>query len=150
MSANPGQLHKLSCKSCRSRKVKCDRVHPCAQCQRSGLQCVFPQPARQPGARSRNAEITQRLRRLENLIGKLGQAQTDETSPGNSEIDFQSPVNSKSATLNDDQHADAIVQQTEALDFREQKPIVKADGSRYLSGDFWANLSGEVSSRQGE
>ena len=27
---------------------------------------------------------------------------------------------------------------------RDYEPIVQADGSRYLSGDFWTSLSGEV------
>ena len=29
---------------------------------------------------------------------------------------------------------------------RDYKPVVQADGSRYLSGDFWTSLSCEVSS----
>ena len=147
MSNSSGQLHKLSCKNCRTRKIKCPRTHPCAHCQRSGLECVFPKPARRPGAKSPNAEITQRLGRLEKLIGKLGQAQVDQLE-SEAAVDVQTPTSSKSVSVGNGQGINDVVRRTESLDFQEQQPILKADGSRYLSGDFWANLSGEVCGRR--
>ena len=99
----------------------------------------------QPGPKSRNAEITQRLHRLERMIGKLGEARPDQPTRAPSGIDFKSPPSLGNATVNDGKGVDDVVQQPDASDFQEQEPIVKADGSRYLSGDFWANLSGEVS-----
>lgn len=31
-----------TCESCRSRKVKCDKVHPrCGPCAKHGLECIF-------------------------------------------------------------------------------------------------------------
>lgn len=41
-----------SCQVCQRRKVKCDRVYPCAACTKSGLQCTFPPPGRH-GKRAR-------------------------------------------------------------------------------------------------
>lgn len=37
-----------SCATCRSRKVKCDRLSPCTNCQRADIECVVPQADRVP------------------------------------------------------------------------------------------------------
>lgn len=43
-----------SCSVCQRRKVKCDRVYPCAACTKSRLDCVFPpSPPPQSGGRKR-------------------------------------------------------------------------------------------------
>ena len=42
--------------------------------------------------------------------------------------------------------SDAVIEQgIQGLQLKEYEPISKADGSRYLSSDFWSSLSGEVS-----
>ena len=71
-----GPQHALSCTHCRQRKVKCDKVYPCSHCQRSNLTCVFPERARHPkkkrdGPKASNDELLNRLRRMEELIGKI-------------------------------------------------------------------------------
>ena len=136
MSESPttGQGYKLSCKSCRQRKVRCDRVYPCLPCQKSGHQCTFPQPMRRLGAKSRNAELTQRLARLESLVGSLGKEPTivEKKKPW-----ALSPDPSESSSSD-------LAQHIQNIHLREQEPLVKPDGSRYLSSDFFANLSGEV------
>ncbi|KAH6951324.1 fungal-specific transcription factor domain-containing protein [Fusarium avenaceum] len=46
-----------SCITCRRRKVKCDKLIPCANCARHGSKCVFPPPGRaRPKPRARAAE----------------------------------------------------------------------------------------------
>lgn len=40
-----------SCAVCNRRKVKCDRVYPCAPCKKTGLECAFPAPARKRARR---------------------------------------------------------------------------------------------------
>lgn len=40
-----------SCAVCNRRKVKCDRVYPCAPCRKTGLECTFPEPARKRARR---------------------------------------------------------------------------------------------------
>jgi hypothetical protein len=133
MGPSVGPQYKLSCKSCRHRKIKCDRVHPCFNCQKSGHECVFPQPVRQPGAKTRNAELTQRLARLEKLMGTLGQdpSTLEKTSS------HTSPPDSESG-------GSGIEKSVQSLQLREYEPIRKADGTRYISTEFWASLSGEV------
>ena len=128
-------MHKLSCKSCRQRKIKCDRVHPCYNCQKSGHECVFPQPLRQPGAKSRNAEITKRLSRLEKLVGTLGhdpdtlEKQISQISP---------PESERSQGTSEPDKA------IQSLQIHEHEPINRSGGSRYMSSEFWSTLSGEV------
>ncbi|KAM5344606.1 hypothetical protein ACJ41O_013141 [Fusarium nematophilum] len=62
----------LSCLSCRSRKLKCDREQPCGACVKRGEQdsCQFSPgaPSAAPG-RSHEAQI--RLRRLEQMVQEL-------------------------------------------------------------------------------
>lgn len=58
----------LSCVLCQQRKVKCDRNFPCANCKRSGAQCVStvtPQPRRR---RFAERELLDRLRQYEDLL----------------------------------------------------------------------------------
>lgn len=145
MVSNVPQVYKLSCKSCRFRKVKCNRVLPCAPCQRSKVDCVFPKPARQPGSKSRNAEITKRLAQLEQLVGKLGNGEVSSTATNNQELGIQTPESPK-GTIADQEvtKTNELEVRTKALEIREHEPIVKSDGTRYISGDFWANISGEV------
>lgn len=68
--------HALSCTHCRQRKVKCDKVHPCCHCLRSNLTCVFPERAKnakkkRSGQKTTNDELLRRLKRMEELIGKM-------------------------------------------------------------------------------
>jgi len=43
LKPNRPSLPKVVCASCRSRKEKCDRVHPtCGSCSESGRECEFP------------------------------------------------------------------------------------------------------------
>lgn len=48
---------RLSCQMCQQRKVKCDKLSPCAQCQRLGLNCVPVERARLPRGRSQRAVV---------------------------------------------------------------------------------------------
>lgn len=45
-AASSGGPSLRSCVPCRRRKVRCDKVHPCANCVRLGAACVFPPPGR--------------------------------------------------------------------------------------------------------
>jgi hypothetical protein len=64
-----------SCVTCRRRKVKCDKVIPCANCARHGSKCVFPPPGRaRPKPRARAAE-----RILQRVLG--GRPVSDQTAP---------------------------------------------------------------------
>ena len=59
----------LACVLCQQRKVKCDRKFPCANCTKSGVQCVLASlAARQRRRRFPERELLDRLRHYEDLL----------------------------------------------------------------------------------
>lgn len=69
-----------SCVTCRRRKVKCDRRDPCSNCIKNRGECHFPVTGRLPRRRcsttwksptEKQAELLNRLRRLESLVTEL-------------------------------------------------------------------------------
>jgi hypothetical protein len=84
-----------SCNLCRKRKIKCDRVNPCANCQRSSMKCVFSAPSRLPrgrqgGRRKADSELLSRIAKLESLVKNLegdgSSPQSKSDSPGSSDL----------------------------------------------------------------
>lgn len=77
VSSNGSQRNRsqLSCTSCRTSKLKCDRKSPCSQCMKKGkaLQCIFPTPLarRKPAVSMQN-----RLKHLESLVKNAMVAQS--------------------------------------------------------------------------
>lgn len=70
-------LNPRSCVTCRKRKVKCDKLHPCSNCNKAHIPCIFPSPGRAPRksrkiGESRDKELLERLRRLEGVVKGLG------------------------------------------------------------------------------
>jgi hypothetical protein len=67
-------LNARSCVTCRRRKVKCDKKHPCSNCAKARIQCIFPSPGRAPRKPKKPADtdLADRLRRLEGLFESLG------------------------------------------------------------------------------
>jgi hypothetical protein len=55
----------LACSSCRSRKLKCDRLKPaCTRCAKVKNDCVYPESRRKPAFKRRN------VRELETRLGR--------------------------------------------------------------------------------
>ncbi len=141
----------LSCVSCRQRKVKCDKAQPCSACQRSNVDCVFLQRLRLPrgrqgGSRARTVEITRRLNRLEGLVERLGGENALTESPAGAEAGTDVTTISAGVPEHGNRNAPLVNGSSISSPTRDYKPVVQADGSRYLSGDFWTSLSCEVSS----
>ncbi|KAL3428808.1 hypothetical protein BDV09DRAFT_190654 [Aspergillus tetrazonus] len=68
----------LTCETCKRRKVKCDKLRPCSNCCKAGIQCVAVERARLPRGRSakkKNKEpspdLSGRVSMLEGLIESL-------------------------------------------------------------------------------
>jgi hypothetical protein len=61
--AQDDTLEPLSCVTCRSRKLRCDRIKPkCSRCARVENDCVYPESRRKPAAKRRNVkELEERL-----------------------------------------------------------------------------------------
>lgn len=82
----PHGANSRSCITCRRRKVKCNKSHPCSNCTKAGSECIFPAPGRAPrrprvGGKvgsEREAELLKRLRRLEGVVEELsGQVEVE-------------------------------------------------------------------------
>ncbi|KAK4984755.1 hypothetical protein LTR66_008389 [Elasticomyces elasticus] len=70
-------LNPRSCVTCRKRKVKCDKLNPCSNCNKAHIECVFPAPGRAPrkarkSGDAKDAELLARLRRLEGVVKGMG------------------------------------------------------------------------------
>lgn len=69
----------VSCQFCRSKKLKCDRQHPCSNCLARGLRCdgqLQPSHHVSPPIDVQNESILTRLKRLEDIVLGSSQAQT--------------------------------------------------------------------------
>lgn len=72
MQRNRSRPDPVSCQSCRSKKLKCNRVQPCANCTSRGISCHFLVP---PSKLTRTAstvegipDILSRIERLETIV----------------------------------------------------------------------------------
>ena len=139
---DPADLKPLSCTICRHRKIKCDKSSPCSACKRSGTECVFPKRIRAPRGRqgprnskARDDELLRRIGKLEALLEKMG---GDTTTPliSGEPTDRQTPSSSDFLSISGDKGSSNL----QAPATRKTTLVEK----KYLSGDFWANLGGEV------
>ncbi|KAI3336446.1 hypothetical protein HD806DRAFT_517640 [Xylariaceae sp. AK1471] len=64
----------LSCVTCRSRKLRCDKNKPvCARCAKVHGDCVYPESRRKPTFKRRNVrELEERLAQVEGLLRQAG------------------------------------------------------------------------------
>ncbi|PLB55471.1 hypothetical protein P170DRAFT_422014 [Aspergillus steynii IBT 23096] len=81
---------RLSCEMCRRRKIKCDKLDPCSNCERLRVTCVPVERARLPRGRSsrgaaekrpnNDTRLKDRIARLEGLIRGIADHGDDETT----------------------------------------------------------------------
>ncbi|KAK7713431.1 hypothetical protein SLS64_004681 [Diaporthe eres] len=152
MSASPGP-HQLSCVSCRQRKVKCSKTFPCPNCLRGGLECIFPSRKKDRRPRTnRNHELLNRLAKLEAIVGQVDPDAVS-AKPGHPPLDAVRPGSAAEATDKAvAQPAISLARQVAESELRNPQkrcptaqPVSKDDpAAKYVSGEFWANLSREV------
>jgi len=164
-----------SCVTCRKRKVKCDKLHPCSNCARANIECIFPNPGRAPRkikkpTDGRDTELLARLKRLEGVVKGLGLDATQEdiesalagTTRRTSETDkgpgqIQSPGSDpieRPSTNSDELSTRAKAQWIEddragRFENRFGRLVINEGKSRYVNSSFWANLSNEVEDLKG-
>lgn len=171
-------LNPRSCVTCRKRKVKCDKLHPCSNCARAHIECVFPTPGRAPRkprkvSDSRDAELLARLRRLEGVVKGLGvdvsNPEATALPPTDSQPDLVPPEptdpppiqcpNPPDATTNN-KHGEEdeswaaknrYIDDTRSAKFETRfgRLVINEGRSRYVNNSFWANLSNEVEDLKG-
>ena len=71
----------ISCRFCRSRKLRCSRESPCSNCVSRGIRCEVGNPVgSSPEARSSSdAALLERIRKLEDLLEKQNVQQIERT-----------------------------------------------------------------------
>ena len=162
-----------SCIVCRSRKVRCDKQSPCANCRRAKIPCVFPNADRPPRwarrlervvnsaaaneARSQAAQdadpgvnqVMERLRSLEGLVkeltGQLEQARAAANSASGAPSESTSPGSSTHDHGTENRRD--VSPATSAGNVPKQfgrLVLHDANRSRYVSSGFWSRVDDEV------
>ncbi|KAI1268329.1 hypothetical protein F5Y18DRAFT_224843 [Xylariaceae sp. FL1019] len=82
----------LSCVSCRSRKLRCDRMRPnCTRCAKAGSDCVYPESRRKPAFKRKNVrQLEERLAQVEVLLQRAGEGAS--TPHGNAPVETEGDV----------------------------------------------------------
>lgn len=158
VDSNGRYLNPRSCVTCRKRKVKCDKLHPCSNCTRAHIECIFPTPGRAPRkpkkpVDGKDAELLARLRRLEGVVKHLGvDVGPDGTDEGKEEAGKGSDGAAQSQSNNLQGRQDerwAADNQHGRFENRFGRLVVNEGRSRYVNNSFWANLSNEVEDLKG-
>ncbi|KAF5674627.1 bikaverin cluster-transcription factor [Fusarium circinatum] len=115
-----------TCIHCRQRRVKCDRQFPqCSNCIRSEVNCIYP-PGRgrapKRPKRSLAPQLSERLSRLESIIGQFG------------------------AAARENQDTPQTAQDSDGHSFEQDFSRLKVDESKsyYVNNALWVTLSNEV------
>lgn len=135
----------MSCSNCRQRKIKCLKVYPCPHCVRGGLECIFPARKKDRAPRrNKNSELLNRLAKLEAIVGQVDPAAAAVAGTGEAAVTIatasavvQQQQQQRSEFQSDSRNPQKVCPQVQ--------PISKNDpAAKYVSGEFWANLSTEV------
>lgn len=162
-------LNARSCVTCRKRKVKCDKRHPCSNCNKAAIECLFPGPGRAP-RRSRkppDTELLARLRRLEGVVQSLGKNvdENGETIIESTNVESTEQHVVETNGLGDAKRPNCIAgnhdvhpawppetrkgeKGTDGIVKEFGRLVVDEGRSRYVSNKFWNSLSEEVAEMQ--
>ncbi len=162
-----------SCVTCRTRKVRCDKLSPCSNCRRAQIDCIFPSADRPPRwarrlerlnqgqeqqAAPENAapavgQVMERLRTLESLVkelsGQLEHANAASASGTAPLSDASSHVNSPRSSGQGAEPDHHMEDSTSSASIQKQfgrLVLQDASKSRYVSSGFWSRVTDEVSS----
>jgi hypothetical protein len=155
----PGhQEPRVSCMTCKKRKVKCDKNFPCANCARRQIDCVYltagKRRTRGPGkhrAGERIEQMTNRVAQLEQALGKL-------QSKNIGEDQFCGPDNHRevSEPMSVEEHGSQGGRRTKSktagigdgeedgINSSASRLLVKGGKTQYIRNKFWATINNEV------
>ncbi|KAI1074389.1 fungal-specific transcription factor domain-containing protein [Whalleya microplaca] len=165
-SVGPPAPRLRSCVTCRTRKVRCDRMSPCSNCRRANIACIFPsldQPPRWARRLERIAssakttqdvdpgvnQVMDRLRSLEGLVKELSsqleQAHAATSASGDGSSSANSPESSNH-NRDMDQHVESSSATNTSHVQRQFGRLVlgEASRSRYISSGFWSRVNDEL------
>ena len=140
----------MSCVMCKKRKVRCDKGHPCENCARKQIDCVYnkngKRRTRGPGkqrAGERIEQMTSRVAQLERVLGKLRSGGHGEKSPlGQENLESVSQAASAKKSMNTESVQPA--EDGNDLDRSAARLLVKEGKSQYIRNNFWATINDEV------
>ena len=148
---------RVSCVTCKKRKVKCDKNFPCTNCARRHIECIYltteKRRTRGPGkhrAGERLEQMTSRVAQLEQVLGKL---QSRNTGEGQSPGQDNPRRNSESVSVDQQESQGGKSTKTDAFRTGEgeeenhstSRLLVKGGKSQYIRNKFWASINEEVS-----
>ena len=149
-SIRSAHLSQRSCVTCRRRKVRCDKIHPsCTNCNKAGVECVFPGPgrAKRKTRKPQDAELLARLKKLEGVIQSLG-AQVEEdkgTLRGPSVMpSIQGELEAHREESYQNGEHDPKRNNSTIVDKQLGRLVINEGRSRYVSNTFWASMGDEV------
>ncbi|KAM5482194.1 hypothetical protein MaudMau93_006817 [Microsporum audouinii] len=149
-------LNPRSCVTCRRRKVRCNKHHPCSNCFKAKIECVYPSPGRAPrkSKKPRDTELLARLRTLENIVKNLGGPEAINSNtplPSNNPDLGQStvvnPQEQRANASNATQHHTTIKDEgpdASGIEENMGKLMVGEGGSQYVSHRFWTSFGKNV------
>ncbi|KAF2669279.1 hypothetical protein BT63DRAFT_479141 [Microthyrium microscopicum] len=172
-------LNPRSCVTCRRRKVKCDKKHPCSNCIRQSIECIFPAPGRAPRKprKPQDQELVERLRRLESVVQTLGaQVSPEDSAEALAAAGLAVPhvdgagAGAGLADETTDEKFERLKKEFRELKKEKKKEgggkdgppnmdhladrfgtlLVKAGRTRYIKPGFWSLLNEEVEDLKGE
>lgn len=137
----------LSCASCRQRKLKCDRNQPCGNCVARSTDCVYSSASRnRPVAAQRrdgNANLENRLRRLEELLNTMAPRGSQQGSNGSAATSSREQNDREKGASPEDNSS----LQSDPSNLSDVKPgrMMSSDSQvAYVSSTHWAALCNEV------
>ena len=100
----------VSCRFCRSRKLRCSRESPCANCVSRGIRCELEDPAQHSSTTptASEPELLERIRKLEELVEKQESQQNEsvkqhpETSDTRTQQAYRSTPSPQNERLDND------------------------------------------------
>lgn len=120
---------------------------------RARIECIFPGPGRAPrkSRKPPDAELLERLRRLEGVVSSLNaqveehEQEAAEREKGGSIADSSCPYSNGQTNPNAPARSSVAVDDSvEGLENRFGRLVVENGRSRYINNSFWASLNNEV------
>ena len=107
----------VSCRFCRSRKLRCSREAPCSNCVSRGIRCELEYPAGpSPGTLgAAEPEIVERIRKLEELVENQKSQQNESVKQHSESSDTHAQQARRSALSPQIEHLDNDVAWLESI-----------------------------------
>ena len=147
--------HERPCVACRKRKIRCDKVRPCANCQRTGQLCSYDDNKTQQqdslghnGGATGDADMRARLDHLEKLMATLllrgDQQHTPLSDIAGPQQQHVRSVISPAARSTVPSNASQGIHPENVFSVQPGQLVFKDGYCAYFTADFWAGLIDEV------